>query len=85
VKLSLRRRFWPELLSAIACGALFLLTLVWNNWIELVSGSDPDRHNGSLEWGILAVTSALAVTLAITARYEWRRTLTIQIESQVRV
>jgi hypothetical protein len=85
VKLSLRRRFWPELLSAIACGVLFLLTLVWNNWIEIVSGSDPDRHNGSLEWGILAVTSTLALTLAITARYEWRRMLSIQIESQVRV
>jgi hypothetical protein len=53
---------------------LFLLTLAWRDWIEIVFGVDPDHGNGSLEWIIVALTAAAAVVFAALARAEWRRT-----------
>jgi hypothetical protein len=73
VKPLVRRRFWLESGSAIASGGLLLLTLIWHDWIELVLGVDPDHGSGSLEGVIVAIAGVLAVTLAITARFELRR------------
>ena len=76
--MSKRRRpiFWAE--SALACiaGVLALLTAVWPDWIERVTGLQADAHSGSLEW-ILAAGCALAgVLLGTLARREWRRAMT---------
>jgi hypothetical protein len=84
MRLPMRRRFCLELTGAIASGALFLLTLVWHDWIEFVIGSDPDHQSGSLEWGVVAVACALAITLAITARFEWRRMLSVSAAGETR-
>ena len=50
-----------------------MITLVRNDWIEIVFGIDPDNNNGTLEWLIVGVLIVLTITLFILARYEWRR------------
>jgi uncharacterized membrane protein YphA (DoxX/SURF4 family) len=71
----LRIRFWVEMGLAAASAMVCLVTAIWSNWIEIVFNIDPDHNSGSLEWLIVAVTLALAVTAAGAARYEWRRRL----------
>jgi hypothetical protein len=70
---SQRRRFWIEVVLGLVCGALFLLTLLWRDWIEGVFGWDPDEHSGSLEWGILIVLLAVTIAFAVHARTLWLR------------
>ena len=53
---------------------LLVLTVFVPDWIEAVFGVDPDRHSGSLEWGIAAVLAVVSVASALLARSEWRRT-----------
>jgi DMSO/TMAO reductase YedYZ heme-binding membrane subunit len=68
-----RRRFRIEVALSSVCGFLFLLTLVWRDWIEGVFGWDPDHHSGSLEWGILIVLLAVTIAFAVHARSLWTR------------
>jgi hypothetical protein len=72
VKRQLRRRFWIEMGLAAAGAALFLLTLLWNDWIEIVFRIDPDQGNGSLEWLIVGASLVIAATFAGLAGVEWR-------------
>jgi hypothetical protein len=69
-----RRRFWLELALGILSSALFMLTLVWRDWIEKLTGLDPDSGSGSVEWAIVAMLFALAVWLIVLAGREWRAT-----------
>jgi len=69
---SVRTRFWIETALAGVTMSLFLLTLVWQKWIEAVFRVDPDGGNGSLEWAIVAVLFAASVMLSVMARAEWR-------------
>ncbi|MDQ6805926.1 MAG: ABC transporter permease [Actinomycetota bacterium] len=69
-----RRRFWLDLALAILSSALFLLTLVWRDWIEKLTGLRPDGGSGSVEWAIVAVLFALAVWLITLTTREWRAT-----------
>jgi hypothetical protein len=73
---TLRPLFWLETSMATITGILFVITLVWRDWIELFFGVDPDKSNGSLEW--LIVGALLVVTLALftLAGFEWRRART---------
>lgn len=68
----LRRRFWVEAVGGGLTGFLFLLTLVWRDWIEAVFGVDPDHGNGSAEWIVVGILGVLTVTLSLLARFEWR-------------
>lgn len=52
---------------------LFVVTLIWKDWIEIVFRVDPDHGNGSLEWLILAITGLAAIAFAILAGTERRR------------
>jgi hypothetical protein len=55
-----------------------VITLISPDWIEIVSGWDPDQHNGSIEWliaGVLLITSGATLVIA---RIEWRRTAAAQ-------
>jgi hypothetical protein len=70
-----RSRFWLELGLASLTGILALVTLVSREWIEALSGWDPDGHSGSLEWGIVFALLALTVLAGGTAYAEWRRAL----------
>ncbi len=57
----LRRRFWVETAMALVTGLLFLLTIVWKDWIEHVLNVDPDAHDGSVEGAIVVVSFAITV------------------------
>lgn len=68
------RRFWIEAGLAALAGFLFLLTLVWRDWLEEVFGWDPDHHNGSVEWIIVGGLLVITLLLSGAARLEWQRT-----------
>jgi hypothetical protein len=70
---ALRRRFWLETGIAIITGILFVITLIRNNWIEIVFRVDPDNNNGTFEWLIVGALLLVTITLFILASYEWRR------------
>jgi hypothetical protein len=71
----LRVRFWVETSLALISGFLFLLTIIWKDWIEKVFGIDPDAHSGTAEWSIVLVCMVVTATSVALARYEWRRAL----------
>jgi hypothetical protein len=66
-------RFWIETALAAVTTIVFLVTLVWREWIEAVFGVDPDGGDGSLEWAVVGALLAASVTLSVMARAEWRR------------
>jgi hypothetical protein len=73
MKKHLSNRFWLEAGLGAVSGILLVMTLLWQDWIEIVFRVDPDNGNGSFEWLIVGVTAIAAVTCAILARSEWRR------------
>lgn len=70
---ALRARFWLDAALASLCGLLAVLTLFWHDWIEAVTGFDPDHHNGSFEWAIVTCLCAACSLAGLAARAEWRR------------
>ncbi len=70
-----RPLFWIEVGLAAITGLLALITPVFPDWIEAVSGWDPDQHDGSVEWMIVAGLFVVMIALAAAATLEWRRTV----------
>ena len=70
---SLRRRFWLETSMAIVTSILFVVTLLYRDWIEVVFRVDPDNRSGALEWLIVGALLVVTIALFTSARYEWRR------------
>jgi hypothetical protein len=70
---TLRYRFWLESILALLSGALGIVTIFWQDWIETLFGVDPDGGNGTAEWLIVLILLLLASVLAVRARLEWRR------------
>jgi hypothetical protein len=66
--------FWVEVGFAAMTGLLALITPLFPDWIEAVSGWDPDQHNGSVEWMIVVGLLVVTITLVAAATLEWRRT-----------
>ena len=63
----LRIRYRVECALAALSSAALLITLVVPDWLEHVTGSEPDGGNGGTEWGIaagLAAGTALVLMLA---------------------
>lgn len=69
----LRRRFWVDVILAAVSIALLALTVVWDEWIELMFHVDPDAGSGALEWAIVGVTLMLTLAFSTLARLEWRK------------
>jgi hypothetical protein len=61
-----------ETAVALAAGILGLVTIFWHDWIEMLTGLDPDQHNGSAEWLLVAGLLAIAVAMGLVARRHWR-------------
>jgi hypothetical protein len=70
---SVRVRFWVEVGVAALCGFLAILTLFTRDWIEALTGFDPDNHNGTLEWAIVAALFLVCIMSSIAALADWRR------------
>jgi DMSO/TMAO reductase YedYZ heme-binding membrane subunit len=70
---TVRGRFWLETALASLCGFLAVLTLVWRDWIEALTGFDPDHHSGSLEQSIVIALWVVCIVASALARAEWRR------------
>jgi hypothetical protein len=49
---------------AMFCGGFAVLTIFWPDWIEGLTGYDPDPHDGTVEW-------LTVIALLSTAPY-WR-------------
>jgi hypothetical protein len=70
-----RRRFWFELVLAIVTGVLFVVTLLWHEWLEAF-GFDPDQGSGAAEWLIVGALLLLCAASATISTIEWRRATT---------
>jgi hypothetical protein len=66
------RRFRLEVGLAALSALLFVATVAWPEWIELIFGVDPDHGDGSLEWLILGVTALCAIGASLRARADRR-------------
>lgn len=70
---AIRPRFWWQAGFSAAALVLALVTLITREWIELLTGWDPDRGSGTFEWMLVAVLGAVAIALGAAARNEWHR------------
>jgi len=64
--------FWLEASLAGLTGLMFILTLLWHDWLEAF-GLDPDRGDGTVEWLVVAGFLVCSVALSAGAIREWRR------------
>jgi hypothetical protein len=67
------RRFWVTVAVALLGGGLACLTVVWRNWIEALTGFDPDRGSGAAEWAVVVALLMSSSVALLIARAEWRR------------
>jgi hypothetical protein len=74
VKKNLSRWFWPEIILASLVGLVGIITPVFPDWIEAVSGWDPDQHDGSVERMIVVGLCVVSIVIFLLAALEWRRT-----------
>ncbi|MFI5706622.1 hypothetical protein [Kribbella sp. NPDC051620] len=70
---AVRTRFWLQSGFSVAALVLAVVTLISREWIELLTGWDPDGGNGAVEWAIVVVLSVAALCFGLAARHEWRR------------
>jgi hypothetical protein len=66
-------RFWFEATAAVIGLVLFIVTLISREWIELLTGWDPDRGNGALEVGLTVALLGVAAWSAFSARRDFHR------------
>ena len=68
-----RRRFWVEVGLGSLSPALMVLTLITQEWIEVLFGVDPDSGSGALEWGLVCALALATAVFGFSARIEWSR------------
>jgi hypothetical protein len=71
---TLRTRFYTETALAVLVTGLGVLTTLWRDWIEALTGLDPDAHDGRAEWLVVTGLLLVAALSALLARREYRRT-----------
>jgi hypothetical protein len=77
-----RIRLYVEAAVAGAAALAGVVTIFWRDWIEALTGWDPDRHSGAAEWVIVAGLLTLAAVLGGVARAEWRRAVRSRMAPQ---
>lgn len=68
-----RRRYWVEIAVSAVAAVLLVLTLITREWIEVLTGVDPDGGSGTLEWALVAGFGVVAVGGIVAAVMERRR------------
>jgi hypothetical protein len=61
-----------ERIIAALTAVLAVVTTAWPQWIELLTGADPDRGDGLLEWALVGGLAAAALISAGLAIREAR-------------
>jgi undecaprenyl pyrophosphate phosphatase UppP len=61
-----------EMAVALGAGILGILTIFWHDWVEALTGWDPDQHSGSVEWAVVVVLLVVAVAMGFVARRHWK-------------
>lgn len=70
---NLPARFWFEAITGVIGLALFVLTLFTREWIEALTGWDPDGGNGSLELAFAFALLAVSAASMLAARRDYQR------------
>ena len=68
----LKVRAQLETVVALCAGILGILTIFWRDWIEALTGWDPDHHNGAAEWIVVIGLLAVSAAMGLVARRHWR-------------
>jgi hypothetical protein len=68
-----RVRVSAEALLAAIFLVLFVLTTISPEWVEEVTGLEPDAGSGLLEWGLTIAFGIAALATALLARRHLRR------------
>jgi hypothetical protein len=74
---NLPARFWFEAITGAVGLVLFVLTLFSREWIEALTGWDPDGGNGSLEIALAFALLAISAVSMLAARRVYRRAATV--------
>jgi hypothetical protein len=61
-----------EAIVALCAGILGILTIFWPDWIEALTGWDPDHHNGSVEWIVAIGLLTISAAIGLVARRDWK-------------
>ena len=69
----LKTRLRVESILAVISAGLFVLTLINAEWIEALTGLEPDAGSGALEFLIAAAFLVAAVVTALMARHDYRQ------------
>ena len=62
-----------EAVLTVFIGVLAVITIFWHDWIEALTGWDPDQHNGTFEIYIIIGLALIAVVLGLVTRVSWKR------------
>ena len=54
-------------------GLLAVVTIFWRDWIEALTGWDPDHHDGTAEVYIVLGLALVAIALGLLTRVSWKR------------
>jgi hypothetical protein len=63
----IRIRLWAQSVSAAVSLAVAALTALVPDWLEAVTGVDPDQRGGAVEWAVAAGFATAAALLGLRA------------------
>jgi hypothetical protein len=69
----LKARFSAEVLLGLVSLGLAILTTINPEWIEALTGLEPDAGSGALEWAIVIVLAIAATVFGALAVRDGRR------------